>query len=51
MMAVSFARDIKPLFTDMDVAHMKDLGVALDDYGSCAIQPRRGRSWTRSGPG
>jgi hypothetical protein len=33
MMAVSFARDIRPLFTDMDVAHMKDLGVALDDYG------------------
>jgi hypothetical protein len=26
-MAVSFARDIRPLFTDMDIAHMKDLGV------------------------
>ena len=32
-MAVSFARDVRPLFTDMDIAHMKDLGVALDDYG------------------
>ena len=33
MMAVSFAQDIRPLFTDMDIAHMKDLGVALDDFG------------------
>jgi hypothetical protein len=33
MMAVSFARDIRPLFTDIDIAHMKDRGVALDDYG------------------
>jgi hypothetical protein len=33
MMAVSFAQDIRPLFTDMDIAHMKDLGVALDDLG------------------
>lgn len=32
-MAVSFARDIRPLFTDMDIAHMKDLDVALDEYG------------------
>jgi hypothetical protein len=31
-MAVSFARDIRPLFTDMDVAHMKVAGVLLDDY-------------------
>jgi hypothetical protein len=31
-MAVSFAQDIRPLFTDMDIAHMKDLGVALDDF-------------------
>jgi hypothetical protein len=36
MMAVSFAQDIRPLFTDMDIAHMKDLGVALDDYGYMA---------------
>ena len=31
-MAVSFAQDIRPLFTDMDVAHMKRLGVPLDDF-------------------
>jgi hypothetical protein len=31
-MAVSFAQDIRPLFTDMDVAHMKDFGVLLDDF-------------------
>ncbi len=32
-MAVSFAQDIRPLFTDMDIAHMKNYGVALDDFG------------------
>jgi hypothetical protein len=32
-MAVSFAQDIRPLFTEMDIAHMKALGVALDDFG------------------
>ena len=32
-MAVSFARDIRPLFTEMDVAHMKNFGVSLDDFG------------------
>jgi hypothetical protein len=31
-MAVSFARDIRPLFTDMDIAHMKGAGVLLDDF-------------------
>jgi hypothetical protein len=31
--AVSFAHDIRPLFTGMDVAHMKDHGVRLDDFG------------------
>jgi hypothetical protein len=31
-MAVSFARDVRPLFTDTDIAHMKDGGVVLDDY-------------------
>ena len=31
-MAVSFARDIRPLFTEMDIAHMKNLGVPLDDF-------------------
>jgi hypothetical protein len=29
---VSFARDIKPLFRAIDVAHMKPMGVVLDDY-------------------
>ena len=28
-MAVSFAQDIRPLFTDMDVAHMRYLLVQL----------------------
>jgi hypothetical protein len=31
-MAVSFAQDIRPLFTEMDVAHMKSAGVLLDDF-------------------
>ena len=31
-MAVSFAQDIRPLFTDIDVAHMSNLGVSLDDF-------------------
>jgi len=31
-MAVSFVADIRPLFTDMDVAHMKNFGVQLDDF-------------------
>ena len=31
--AVSFARDIRPLFTDMDIAHMRNFGVLLDDFG------------------
>jgi hypothetical protein len=32
-MAISFARNIRPLFTDMDIAHMKGFGVHLDDFG------------------
>ena len=32
-MAVSFAQDIRPLFTAMDVAHMKGFRVFLDDFG------------------
>jgi hypothetical protein len=31
-MAVSFAQNVRPLFTDMDVEHMKEGGVLLDDY-------------------
>jgi hypothetical protein len=29
---LSFARDIRPLFRDMDVQHMKPMGVLLDDF-------------------
>jgi hypothetical protein len=32
MPQVSFAADIKPLFRDVDVSHMKRLGVELDNY-------------------
>jgi hypothetical protein len=31
-MAVSFAQDIRPLFTDMDIARMRVAGVLLDDF-------------------
>jgi len=31
-MAVSFAKDIKPLFQPIDVEHMQPHGVLLDDY-------------------
>jgi len=31
-MAVSFAQDIRPLFTDMDVSHMRRFLVKLDDF-------------------
>jgi hypothetical protein len=30
--AVSFARDIRPLFRAIDIQHMKPLGVLLDDH-------------------
>jgi hypothetical protein len=32
MARVSFAADIKPLFREIDVSHMKSFGVDLDDY-------------------
>lgn len=32
MPQVSFAKDIRPLFRPVDIAHMKPLGVVLDDY-------------------
>lgn len=32
MALVSFAKDIKPLFRPVDIAHMKGFGVKLDDY-------------------
>jgi len=32
MPQVSFARDIRPLFRDVDISHMKAHGIKLDDY-------------------
>ncbi len=32
-MTTSFANDILPLFTTMDIDHMRPSGVSLDDYG------------------
>lgn len=32
-MSVSFAKDIKPLFREIDVTSMEPFGVLLDDYG------------------
>ncbi|MER5547218.1 hypothetical protein ABT072_33335 [Streptomyces sp. NPDC002589] len=29
---VSYARDIRPLFTAMDIDHMQPMGVLLDDF-------------------
>lgn len=31
---ISFAEDIRPMFTDMDVAHMKGLGIDLSSYAA-----------------
>jgi hypothetical protein len=31
-MAVSFDKDIKPLFREVDIKHMKVHGIPLDDY-------------------
>ena len=39
MPAVSFAKDIKPLFRPIDIAHMNGMGVKLDDY-KMANRPR-----------
>jgi hypothetical protein len=52
-MAVSFAADILPMFRTIDIEHMRDYGVALDDYnwmsdpaagslGSCPSFPDHG---------
>ena len=30
--SLSFAKDIRPMFTDLDVAHMKPAGMDLSDY-------------------
>ncbi len=32
MPKVSFARDIRPLFRDVDISHMERHGIKLDDY-------------------
>jgi hypothetical protein len=32
MPPVSFAKDIRPLFRPIDIAHMKPFGVKLNDY-------------------
>jgi hypothetical protein len=32
MPQVSFARDIRPLFRDVDISHMEVHGIKLDDY-------------------
>jgi hypothetical protein len=32
MPQVSFARDIRPLFRDVDISHMERHGIKLDDY-------------------
>jgi len=32
MPQVSFARDIGPLFRDVDISHMEPHGIKLDDY-------------------
>ncbi len=31
-MAVSFAKDVVPMFTEMDIQHMAQRGVQLDSY-------------------
>ena len=35
-MALSFAKDIRPMFTDMDVAHMKNMGMDLSHKADVA---------------
>jgi hypothetical protein len=36
--SLSFARDIRPMFTEMDVAHMKPAGLDLSDRSSVEQQ-------------
>jgi hypothetical protein len=38
LVAVSFAQDIRHLFTEMDIAHMRNLGVCRITSTTCAIQ-------------
>lgn len=37
-MAISFATDIKPMFRGIDVSHMRNFGVNLDNY-ACMSNP------------
>jgi len=34
---LSFAKDIRPMFTEMDVAHMKPAGIDLSDANSVKV--------------
>jgi hypothetical protein len=36
MATLSFATDIRPMFTDLDIAHMKHAGMDLSDRDSVA---------------
>jgi hypothetical protein len=38
MQALSFAKDIRPMFTDLDVAHMKPAGLDLSKRDDVAKQ-------------
>jgi hypothetical protein len=42
-MTVSFKTDILPLFTSMDIEHMSNAGVSLDEYAYMS-QPANARS-------
>jgi hypothetical protein len=33
LMATSFAKDVRPLFREIDIDHMEPFGVTLGDYG------------------
>jgi len=38
MPQVSFSADIKPLFSAIDISHMKRFGVELDSYTTCRVR-------------
>lgn len=43
MTPVSFSADIKPLFRDIDLSHMKSYGVELDNYAFMSIPDNANR--------
>lgn len=43
MTHVSFSADIKPLFRDIDLSHMKSYGVELDNYAFMSIPDNANR--------